>query len=41
MAASNESDTLHVPHECVAHLWGNDKLKMIVNQRKHDSDHKV
>lgn len=39
MDESNESDILHVLHEHVAHLWGNDKLKMIIKQRRHHSDH--
>lgn len=38
-AESNEVERLPVLHELVAHFWGDDKLKMTINQRKRNSDH--
>lgn len=41
MDESNESEMLPGLHELVVHLWGDDKLKKIINQRRHNSDHKL
>lgn len=34
-------DALPGLYEPVVHLWGDDKLKKIINQRRHNSDHKL
>lgn len=38
---SNESESLPGLHELVVHLRGDDKLKKIINQRRHNSDHRL